>query len=159
MVTHTATESRNRTHEYDENVARKYQEKSWDEWLREGRRAAQFYAPEMYRRGYQIMHWQPRVTDETGTATVNVSPADAWQYRFIQLMPEHCYNLIPADLDIPNAAERIKAVCERGTLPWPHYITTNPLTGKAHAGWFLASPVPRDRLSRGADIGGGTVSV
>lgn len=152
MVTHTDTESRNRTLEYDENVARKYQEKSWDEWLREGRRAAQFYAPEMYRRGYQITHWQPQVTDATGTATINVSARDAWRYRFIQLMPVHCYNLIPADLDIPMAEERIRRLCERGDLQYPHYITTNPLTGHAQAGWILASPVHRENDYRKAQI-------
>ena len=126
-------EQRNRLKEYRALLAQKYLSKSWEQWQHETSHSIKLWAFPLWLQGYTVGHWQPAVGDIKGVP-INVDPSIAWRHRFIQLMPTHEFNLLPADIDRPDSHDHIIRLCEAGELTFPNYITINRETGHAQCG-------------------------
>lgn len=62
--------------------------------------------------------------------------------RFVQTSAPTYQNLMILDFDSPTASWDIKSlVWDEGKLPEPSFVTVNPASNHAHAGWFIEGAV------------------
>lgn len=66
------------------------------------------------------------------------SRSKALAMRYTEAAPQNYKNLFVLDFDSPTAAWDIKsAVWDDGVIPEPNFVTVNPASEHAHAGWFI----------------------
>jgi hypothetical protein len=92
--------------------------------------------------------WQPRrplAGDEKGVA-YPMSREKALSHLFIQTHSQRSKNVMVADVDLSfDSSWVIMGLVEDGKIPMPNWITTNPFTGNAQAGWFLTGTVGSEK--------------
>ena len=77
--------------------------------------------------------------------------ADALTYPYIQIDPDNATAALAFDLDELGAGAALTAYVRSFGAPAPNWIAEDRATGRAHAVYCLASPVPRDASAAAAD--------
>lgn len=75
----------------------------------------------------------------------------ALDYPYVQIQPDNATAALDFDLDDPHAGAALAAHVRCFGAPAPNWIAEDRGSGRAHAVYCLASPIPRDASAAAAD--------
>jgi hypothetical protein len=85
---------------------------------------------------------KPLVSNDLMYGLKRVKQSKAEAYKYIETTPSTYRNMIAFDIDEGDASGQVKTLCwDDEKIPVPNWLTVNPYTGHAHAGYILKKPV------------------